>query len=80
MAYSVRRNAHKRDFPRLKGCGNIIIYLCAINAGNAISAGINAKRGRITATPSKNIVIMKSKRLRIRTGAASPRYSSFLDI
>ena len=44
MTYSVRRNAHKRDFPRLKGCGYIIIYLRAINAGNAISAGINAKR------------------------------------
>ena len=51
MAYSVRRNAHKRDFPRLKGRGHIIIYLRAINAGNAISAGINAKRGRIPATP-----------------------------
>ena len=51
MAYSVRRNAHKRDFPRLKGRGHIIIYLRAINAGNAISAGINAKRGRIPAAP-----------------------------
>ena len=49
-----------------------------MNAGNAISAGINAKRGRIPATPFLNIVIMKSKRLRIRTGAASPLYSSFL--